>query len=280
MPATPILGDEHHLFTNCTVISLILSEYSPFLVIILDTQIPLSENLLNARTVMEAKLPKKIDRWDGDAANYEAQFNWHFSPYGRYVALGFGNGIIELIDIDQRTISRFQLDPPNYPAPLNFPMHVLSHGSTPVNLGINRPFPTYIDTLVQSDNGSFVGRVPRKLWFCSLASIASIAYILPLNPLLATARLGFLPTYRVGSKPGFDRRNDNSIGLAFVGAVLDDTSHDYVTSTFVVPTVRPTHPIGFEYIALGVAFYCDNIVLTALGISVAPNGTVYIIGTQ
>ncbi|KAF8330722.1 uncharacterized protein EI90DRAFT_3123934 [Cantharellus anzutake] len=29
---------------------------------------------------------------------------------------------ILVTDIDQRTISRFQLDPPNYPAPLNLPM--------------------------------------------------------------------------------------------------------------------------------------------------------------
>ncbi|KAF8341227.1 uncharacterized protein EI90DRAFT_3011870 [Cantharellus anzutake] len=81
------------------------------------------------------------------------------------------------------------------------------------------------------------------------------------------------------AKPVLDRRDDNSTKLAFAGAVLDDTSYDYVTSTFVVPTVQSTDPSGPEYIALGVAFYCNNIVLTALGISVAPNGTIYIIGT-
>ncbi|KAF8330692.1 uncharacterized protein EI90DRAFT_3123912 [Cantharellus anzutake] len=66
---------------------------------------------------MEAKLPKKVDRWGGDATNYEAQFN-DLNPSI------FGNGIIELIDVDQSqpTISRFQLDAHNYPAPLNFPM--------------------------------------------------------------------------------------------------------------------------------------------------------------
>ncbi|KAF8341232.1 uncharacterized protein EI90DRAFT_3011873 [Cantharellus anzutake] len=193
MPATPIVGDEREfrsftsfIFNYRTVVcfhpilvtfvrtvrsSLILSASSPFLAIILDTQISLSENSLNARTVMEAKLPKKVDRWDGEGGQLRSPIQSsqqccdiihvrRFSPDGRHVALGFGDGIIDLTGINQRGISRFQLDPWQQ---LSLPrktrkMPVHSHGRTLVNLGINGPFPTYTGTLV-SDNGSFVGRV-------------------------------------------------------------------------------------------------------------------------
>ncbi|KAF8330911.1 uncharacterized protein EI90DRAFT_3016712 [Cantharellus anzutake] len=73
--------------------------------------------------------------------------------------------------LSQRTISHFQLDPPKFPAPLNLLMATTvvteeneenASRRTPVNLGINGPFPTYTRTLV-SGNGLFVARVPPKI---------------------------------------------------------------------------------------------------------------------
>ncbi|KAF8330699.1 uncharacterized protein EI90DRAFT_3016576 [Cantharellus anzutake] len=195
--------------------SLILSGSSPFLAIVLDTQISLSENLLNARTVMEAKLPKKVDRWDGDATNYEAQFNHRNT-------LGFGDGIIDLTGINQRTISRFQLDPWQQ---LSLPkktrrMPVHSHGRTPANLGINGPFPTTrasfrisgckVDGLGMHEDLGVYSLLPEESRYCapettefsSAVILGMSAVVVTLShgilpPFLVVARLGFLPEYGI-----------------------------------------------------------------------------------
>ncbi|KAF8313922.1 uncharacterized protein EI90DRAFT_3136372 [Cantharellus anzutake] len=156
--------------------------------------IPLSEDLLHARMVMEAKLPnfpKKADSRD----EYDAQFNdpdvrngivtcAALSLDGHHIALGFGSGVIELADIDhQCTISRFQLNPPNHPVWIEF-VHgthrvaaednegnvtILTHNMTPVNLGAlpNSPAATRV-----SDNGLFIIRVPRDSWYNNMALVS------------------------------------------------------------------------------------------------------------
>ncbi|KAF8336414.1 uncharacterized protein EI90DRAFT_172956 [Cantharellus anzutake] len=161
-------------------------------------RIPLSEDLLHARMVMEAKLPnlpKKADSRD----EYDAQFNdpdvrngivtcAALSLDGHHIALGIGSGVIELADIHrQRTISRFQLDPPNHPVWIEF-VHghrvaaednegnitILSHDMTLINLGTlpNGPLPAVTRV---SDNGLFIIRVPwnsGNSWYDNMTLIS------------------------------------------------------------------------------------------------------------
>ncbi|KAF8330915.1 uncharacterized protein EI90DRAFT_3059824 [Cantharellus anzutake] len=162
-------------------------------------RIPLSEDLLNARMVMEAKLPNLPEK-AGGRVNYDAQFNDRdvrngiitcaaLSLDGRHVALGFGSGVVELADIDQqRMISRFQLNPPNHPVWIEF-VHgshqvadednegnvtILRHDMTPINLGtLPNGSPPAITQV--SDNGLFIIRVPwntDSFWYDSLTLIS------------------------------------------------------------------------------------------------------------
>ncbi|KAF8330924.1 uncharacterized protein EI90DRAFT_3059884 [Cantharellus anzutake] len=161
-------------------------------------RIPLSEDLLNARMVMEAKLPNLPEK-AGGRVNYDAQFNdpgvrngivtcAALSLDGHHIALGFGSGVIELADIDQQcTISRFQLNPPNHPVWIEF-VHgshrvaaednegnvtILRHDMTPINLGT---LPNGSPAITQvSDNGLFIIRVPwntHSSWYDSLTLIS------------------------------------------------------------------------------------------------------------
>ncbi|KAF8336419.1 uncharacterized protein EI90DRAFT_173466 [Cantharellus anzutake] len=167
--------------------------------------IPLSEDLLNAQMVMEAKLPNLPKKADSQYSrvvgiDYDAQFNdpdvrngivtcAALSLDGHHIALGFGSGAIELADIDhQRTISRFQLNPPNHPVWIEF-VHgshrvasednrgnvtILSYGMTPVNLGTLPDGSLPAATRV-SDNGLFIIRVPwntDNLWYDNMTLIS------------------------------------------------------------------------------------------------------------
>ncbi|KAF8336489.1 uncharacterized protein EI90DRAFT_3045948 [Cantharellus anzutake] len=166
-------------------------------------RIPLSEDLLDARMVMEAKLPdsEKVDRWGSSPKiNYEVQFNdpdirngivtcAALSLNGHHIALGIGSGIIELADIDhQCTISQFQLDRPNHPVWVEF-VHgshrvaaednegnvtILSHNMASVNLGTlpNNQLPAVTRV---SDNGLFIIRVPWNTdnsWYDNMTLIS------------------------------------------------------------------------------------------------------------
>ncbi|KAF8333224.1 uncharacterized protein EI90DRAFT_3053448, partial [Cantharellus anzutake] len=169
-------------------------------------RIPLSEDLLNARMVMEGKLPNLPKEVVSEAVSegveiidYDAQFNdldvrngivtcAALSLDGCHVALGFGSGVIELADIDQQhTISRFQLNPPNHPVWIEF-VHgshqvaaednkgnitILRHNMDPINLGT---LPNSSPPVTQaSDNGLFIIRVPRNtdsFWYDSLTLIS------------------------------------------------------------------------------------------------------------
>ncbi|KAF8336471.1 uncharacterized protein EI90DRAFT_3045857, partial [Cantharellus anzutake] len=163
-------------------------------------RIPLSEDLLDARMVMEAKLPNFPKKAGSRQDDYDAQFNdpdirngivtcAALSLDGHHIALGIGSGIIELADIDhQRTISRFQLDSPNHPVWIEF-VHgshrvaaednegnvtILSHDMTPINLGTlpNGPIPAVTRV---SDNGLFIIRAPwntDNTWYNNLTLIS------------------------------------------------------------------------------------------------------------
>ncbi|KAF8341674.1 uncharacterized protein EI90DRAFT_1764052 [Cantharellus anzutake] len=176
--------------------------------------IPLSRDLLIAQEVMQAKLselPEVVNQWGGKAINYEAEFHEPdvrngivtcaaLSLDGRYIALGFGSGIIEVADINhQRTICRLQHSPANLPTWIEF-VHgscrvvtedndgnvmILSDGMTPVNLGTLPTGPYPAGTTV-SDNGLFVVRVPRNLdnpWYNNmmLVSVSEAPSIQPLT---------------------------------------------------------------------------------------------------
>ncbi|KAF8336495.1 uncharacterized protein EI90DRAFT_181562 [Cantharellus anzutake] len=152
-------------------------------------RIPLSEDLLDARMGMEAKLPNLLKKANSYGrrveVDYDAQFNdpdvrngivtcAALSFDGHHIGLGIGSGVIELADIDlQRTISRFHLYPPNHPIWIEF-VHgnhrvaaednegnvtILSHDMASVNLGTlpNNRLPAVTRV---SDNGLFIIRVP------------------------------------------------------------------------------------------------------------------------
>ncbi|KAF8324175.1 uncharacterized protein EI90DRAFT_2365051 [Cantharellus anzutake] len=169
--------------------------------------IPLSGDTLSAQRAMEAKLSvlpievggsgmdetDSIDRGaellDPDIRNGIVTAA-ALSRDGRYIALGFGNGVIEVADIDhQHTVTRFQCDPPNLPAWIEFicgshriatednegNIRVFSHGSPSVKIGTLPSGPCLPVTLV-ADNGSFIIRVPRNM-DCHWCESMAILYV-------------------------------------------------------------------------------------------------------
>ncbi|KAF8328606.1 uncharacterized protein EI90DRAFT_3017645 [Cantharellus anzutake] len=174
--------------------------------------IPLSKDLLSAREVMQAKLSTLPDAvYEGRrVTNYEAEFREPdvrngivtcaaLSLNGRYIALGFGSGIIEVADIDhQCTICRLQHDPANFPAWIEF-VHgshrvatednngnvmILGDGMIPVNLD-TLPTGPYPAGTTASGNGLFVVRVPRNLddpW-CDNMMLISVSEVPSIQPL-------------------------------------------------------------------------------------------------
>ncbi|KAF8338194.1 uncharacterized protein EI90DRAFT_3042052 [Cantharellus anzutake] len=202
--------------------------------------IPLSEDGRNTQEVAEAKLsnlPKKFDERGWEVTNYEAEFTEHdvrngimtcaaISQDGSHVALGFGNGIIEVADINhQRTISRFQSNPPNHPVWIEFILggnaqiatedtrgniSVLSRGTRLVPCGT---FPSGHHPAITalSSNGCFIVRVPRAqnwyrnmtlLYFSGEPSIRLLAS--PSAPfILSDPQLSSTPLrHTVGFSPG------------------------------------------------------------------------------
>ncbi|KAF8336483.1 uncharacterized protein EI90DRAFT_3045916 [Cantharellus anzutake] len=198
LPFTPSSSPFHELYSHLSDPVRIFTTSGKFS----GHRIPLSENLLNARMVMEAKqpnLPKKANNNSQVVeVDYGAQFNdpdvrngivtcAALSLDGCHIALGFGSGVIELADIDlQRTISRLRLDPPNHPVWIEF-VHgrhrvaaednegnvtILSHDMAFVNLGTlpNNPAVTRV-----SDNGLFIIRVPWNTdnsWYDNMTLIS------------------------------------------------------------------------------------------------------------
>ncbi|KAF8315565.1 uncharacterized protein EI90DRAFT_3135100 [Cantharellus anzutake] len=168
---------------------------------ILSHLIQLSEASLNAQTLMEVKLdgwPKEVDMWGHEEINYEAEFHdpdvrngivtcAALSRDGRYIALGFGSGVIEIADIDdQHMITQFQNHPPNPPAWIEF-IHgdivllprILMGTSLSMAMGApcetwHLPVGTYPVVTAVSDSGFFIVRVlrdPGKPWYNNMACI-------------------------------------------------------------------------------------------------------------
>ncbi|KAF8338224.1 uncharacterized protein EI90DRAFT_3042161 [Cantharellus anzutake] len=202
--------------------------------------IPLSEDARNAQEVAKAKLsnlPKEFDEYGEEVINYEAEFTAHdvrngvvtcaaISQDGSHVALGFGNGVIEVADINhQRTISRFQSDSFNHPVWIEFILganaqivtedtdgniSVLSHGTRLVPCGAltsgHHPVLTAL-----SSNGYFIVRVPpTQNWYSNVALLyfsgePSIRLLVsPLAPFTASdPQLPSTPQrHTVGFSPG------------------------------------------------------------------------------
>ncbi|KAF8338208.1 uncharacterized protein EI90DRAFT_3042104 [Cantharellus anzutake] len=216
--------------------------------------IPLSEDVRNAQEVAEAKLsnlPKKFDKYGKEVTNYEAEFTEHdvrngvvtcaaISQDGSHVALGFGNGFIEVADINhQRTISRFQSDPPNHPVWIEFILganaqiatedthgniSVLSHGTRLVPCGA-LPSGHHPAITALSSNGCFIVRVPRTqnwynnvalLYFSGEPSIRLLAspsaLFIPSDPQLSSTPL----CHTVGFSPGGRYAGAYDANCAFV----------------------------------------------------------------
>ncbi|KAF8324166.1 uncharacterized protein EI90DRAFT_3076125, partial [Cantharellus anzutake] len=167
---------------------------------------------------MEAKLgtlPIEVGRFEMDETNridHKAEFldpdirngivtAAALSQDGRYIALGFGNGVIEVADIDhQHTVAHFRCDPPNVPAWIEFicgsrrivtednegNITIFSHGSPPVKVG-TLPSGHHPPVTLVADNGSFIIRIPRNIdrsWYENLAilDVSNEPTIHPLPP--------------------------------------------------------------------------------------------------
>ncbi|KAF8317246.1 uncharacterized protein EI90DRAFT_3085410 [Cantharellus anzutake] len=201
---------------------------------ILNHLIPLSEASLNAQMLMEAKLdglPNKVNKWGVKEINYEAEFHEPdvrngivtcaaLSRDGRYIALGFGSGVIEIADIDdQHTISQFQNHPPSPPAWIEF-IHgghhvatedvngnitIYSHGMLPVKLG-TLPIGAYPVVTAVSDSGLLIIRVlrdPGKPWYNNVACI----YILGDPHIQLLASPPSIPSLQSNAEPAFPERH-------------------------------------------------------------------------
>ncbi|KAF8331333.1 uncharacterized protein EI90DRAFT_1010518 [Cantharellus anzutake] len=167
--------------------------------------IPLSKHAINAQNVMETKLSglrKAFDSEGPEIINYRAQYSdpdickgivtsTAISKDGRYIALGFGNGGIEVVDIDQQhAITQFQCDLRDPIAWIDFisgscriaaeddegNIFIFDRGLQPLKLG-TLPGGHYPPVTAVADNGSFIIRLPRHLgsnWYKSVA----ILYVL------------------------------------------------------------------------------------------------------
>ncbi|KAF8316992.1 uncharacterized protein EI90DRAFT_3085583 [Cantharellus anzutake] len=165
--------------------------------------IPLSEDARVAQEVMKAKqteLPKKLNEHGREETNYEAEFAEHdvrngivtcaaISQNGSHVALGFGNGVIEVADIDhQHIISRFQCNPPKPPVWIEFifggsvqiatedadgNITILGPGTSSATLG-TLPSGCFPAVTAVSNDGSFIIRAPQNFgqaWYKNMALI-------------------------------------------------------------------------------------------------------------
>ncbi|KAF8328597.1 uncharacterized protein EI90DRAFT_1536740 [Cantharellus anzutake] len=198
---------------------------------------------------MQAKLRKlrEIDESGIEVVNYEAEFHEPdirnvivvcaaLSLDGRYVALGFGNGIIEVADIDhQCTVCRLQHDPANPPIWIEF-VHgshrvatedigghvtVLGHDMTPVKLGTLPTGPYSAGTAV-SDNESLVIRVPQNFdnpWYDNMILI-SVLEDPSIQPLASPSSPSSLssPLIHVGLHTPHRRTLGFSPGAQYIGA--------------------------------------------------------------
>ncbi|KAF8318543.1 uncharacterized protein EI90DRAFT_3083385 [Cantharellus anzutake] len=193
--SSPLFKSYGHLFEPVRIFS-ITGEF-------FGRSIPLSVDTLSAQRVMEAKLNAllievgrsemdKTDRIDHSAEFLDPDIRngivtaAALSRDGCYIALGFGNGVIEVADIDrQHTVTHFQCDPPNLPAWIEFicgshriatednegNITVFSHGSPSVKVGA-LPSGHHPPVTLVADNGSFIIRVPRNIdcsWYESMA---------------------------------------------------------------------------------------------------------------
>ncbi|KAF8324201.1 uncharacterized protein EI90DRAFT_3130180 [Cantharellus anzutake] len=214
-PSSPLFKLYGHLSDPIRIFS-IAGEFPGY-------SIPLSENTLNARKVMEAELPKLCEKANGsrtgktlmdetEGINHKAEFlvpsirngivtAAALSRDGHFIALGFGNGVIEVADIDHhQTTSQFQCNPPNPPAWIEFicgshqiatedndgNITVFSHGSPSVKVGTLPSGHCPPVTLV-ADNASFIIRVPLNIdcrWYENMviSYVSDEPSIHPLSP--------------------------------------------------------------------------------------------------
>ncbi|KAF8334928.1 uncharacterized protein EI90DRAFT_377070 [Cantharellus anzutake] len=216
LPFTPLSSPLHKQYGHLSDPVRILSFFGKFS----GGTIPLSEDSLRAQEVMMAKLGEPREQSDGldeetsepdedtngseEAINHDAEFQEPdvrngivtcaaLSLDGRYVALGFGSGIIEVADIDhQQTICRLQHDSANLPVWIEF-VHgshriasedingnvtILGGGMAPAKPGTLPPG-SYPPGTAVSDNGLFIARAPRTLdnpW-CDNMTLISVSGI-------------------------------------------------------------------------------------------------------
>ncbi|KAF8328588.1 uncharacterized protein EI90DRAFT_3126043 [Cantharellus anzutake] len=193
--------------------------------------IPLSKDLLSAQEVMQAKLSElrlleEINEPGIEVVNYEAEFREPdirnaivtcaaLSPNGHYVALGFGNGIIEVADIDhQCTVCRLQHDPANPPIWIDPRLWHGPRETLPTG-------PCSAGTAV-SDNGFVVVRIPQNFdnpWYDNMMLIS--VFEDPSIQLLASppspSSLSF-PLIHVGLHTPHRRTLGFSPGARYIGA--------------------------------------------------------------
>ncbi|KAF8324971.1 uncharacterized protein EI90DRAFT_2203210 [Cantharellus anzutake] len=209
---SPLFKLYHHLLDPVRIFS-ISGEFAGHL-------IPLSKDSLNARKVMQAKLSnrrKVVDHRGLEIIDYKAEFldpdirksivsSAAISKDGHFIALGFGNGDIEVVDIDQQhAITRFQCNSRNPLAWIEFisgghriavednegNIFIFDNGMQPLKLG-TLPSGCYPPVTEVADNGSFIVRLPRHLgsyWYDGVA----ILYLSGEPSICIFSTPGFIP---------------------------------------------------------------------------------------
>ncbi|KAF8328592.1 uncharacterized protein EI90DRAFT_3064735 [Cantharellus anzutake] len=169
--------------------------------------IPLSKATLMLQSVvssdaLETRTIPVESRWLAHkfgAVDYKAEFDHTgtrngtvtsaaISPDGRYVALGFGNGMIEVADIDDRcAVSQFQCDASNHPIWIEFVsgdcriavednkgrVIIFAHGAQPVRLKDPFPVSRYsVVTAVPQDRSLIVRAPGDEMWYKSVVVLS------------------------------------------------------------------------------------------------------------
>ena len=247
--------------------------------------IPLSDDACHAQNAMEAQIQTISDN-SGLRPDYEAELLNDdvrgaivtcaaLSQDGQYVALGFGNGAIEITNIDRsRTISQFRCEPPNLcPVWIEF-IHgdsriavednegnitIFGSGSTPLKLD-QLPTGPYPPVTMVSCDQSMIARAPHSIgdsWYNDMR----IIYVLEGPTIHCLAPPASIAPSRQHERD-FDVGEDTlprrrSIGFSpggrYIGAF--DLNHAFIWSTESQALIARYHVPDFTTWMLNT---CDN----------------------
>ncbi|KAF8317507.1 uncharacterized protein EI90DRAFT_148739 [Cantharellus anzutake] len=238
--------------------------------------IPLSDEALSARGLMEAKLSPlpEMGVWDNEWVNYEAELREldvrngvvtcaALSRDGHHIALAFGSGIVEIADIDQqRTVTRFECDPPRLLIWVEFvhDNHRIATEDSEGNITIfsrdiramrlsTLPSGRYPPVTAVSDNGLLIARIQQDLgrnWY-DYMSLLYVSDDLSVQPLASPPSDTSTPSSQPDSKLAIPHRRTIgfSPGARYVAAF--DGISACVWSTESREFIARYHVTALEY---------------------------------